>query len=206
MSSSSSSLHMFQLVFMFSFSVLLLMSTMQTISAATTNKTSIKTYKKFVKSACNSTTYPKVCNKVLIPYASTIKTDPQKLSYIALSITLKATYNASSSIKSVSKMKGLSPYEKEIISDCAETTAEAIDELNDSLKKMADMQGSDRNKAHMDDIRTWVSAALTDNYTCTDDFEGQKVHKALKNIIKKSVLYIAKLTSNCLSLFNLIDH
>ncbi|XVF08438.1 hypothetical protein REPUB_Repub07fG0003700 [Reevesia pubescens] len=195
---SSSSL---SLVFIFSFSIILLMSTMQTISAATTTKTS---YKNFIKTSCNSTRYPKDCKNVLSPYASTIKTDAQKLCDIALSVTINATCNTSASIESVSKMKGLSPSEKETISDCVETTGDAIDELKQSLTALVGLQGSDR-KAEMDNIRTWVSAALTDDYTCTDEFEGQKVSKAVMNTIKKSVLYLAKLTSNCLALLNLLD-
>ncbi|XVE56359.1 hypothetical protein DITRI_Ditri04bG0003000 [Diplodiscus trichospermus] len=180
------------------------MSTMQTVSAATTNKTSTKTYKNFIKSACNSTRYPKDCRKALSPYASTIKADPQKLCNTALSVTLNATYNTYSSIQSLSKMKGLSPSEEEIIRDCAENTGDAIEELNDSLKAMANLHGLDR-EAQVNNIKTWVSAALTDEYTCTDEFEGQKVSKAVKNTIKKNVLYVAKMTSNCLAIFNLLD-
>ncbi|MBA0819828.1 hypothetical protein Gohar_025511 [Gossypium harknessii] len=204
MSSSS-----FQLVFMFCFSILLLLlmpTSMQTVSAATTNKASAKTYKKFIKSACNSTTYPKVCYKALSRSASAIKTDTNKLCNIALSFTLNATYNASSSIDSLSKMKGLSPSEKEIIHDCAETTGEAIDELEKSLKTLANLQGSGHKADEMNDLKTWASAVLTDEYTCTDEFDGQKVSKAVKNTINKSVLYLAQLTSNCLALFNLLDY
>ncbi|XVE63907.1 hypothetical protein DITRI_Ditri07aG0058800 [Diplodiscus trichospermus] len=182
------------------------MSTMQTTSATTTNNTCTTSYKNFIKKACNSTRYPKDCNKALSPYASTIKTDPQKLCDIALSVTLNATCVTSSSIQSaVSKMKGLTPSETQIINDCSETITDAIDELNYSLKAMAYLQGSNR-VAQLKNIRTWVSAALTNEYTCTDEFEGQKVSKALKNTIKKSVLYLAKLTSNFLELLNLLDH
>ncbi|KAK8362332.1 hypothetical protein V6Z11_A03G097800 [Gossypium hirsutum] len=179
MSSSS-----FQLVFIFCFSILLLLimpTSMQTVSAATTNKASAKTYKKFIKSAC-STTYPKVCYKALSPSASAIKTDTNKLCNIAF------------------------PSEKEITHDCAETTGEAIDELEKSLKTLANLQGSDHKADEMNDLKTWVSAILTDEYTCTDEFDGQKVSKAVKNTINKSVLYLAQLTSNCLALFNLLDY
>ncbi|KAG8496559.1 hypothetical protein CXB51_007665 [Gossypium anomalum] len=198
----------FPLVFLFCFSILLLLmsTSMQTVSAATTNKACLKTYKKFIKSACNSTTYPKVCYKALSPSASSIKTDTDKLCSIALSFTLNATYNASSSIDSLSKMKGLSPSEKQIINDCAETTGEAIYELENSLKALANLQGSDHKADEMSNLKTWVSAALTDEYTCTDEFDGQKVSKVVKNTIKKKVLNLAKLTSICLALFNLLEY
>ncbi|OMO98098.1 Pectinesterase inhibitor [Corchorus olitorius] len=70
---------------------------------------------------------------------------------------------------------------------------------------MANLQASDR-EAQMENIRTWVSAALTDEGTCTDEFDGQKVSDAVNKRIKKTVLKLAKLTSNCLALIdNLIN-
>ncbi|KAE8655270.1 Plant invertase/pectin methylesterase inhibitor superfamily protein [Hibiscus syriacus] len=177
----------------------------QTISAATTDKGCTKTYKKFIKSACNSTTYPKICYGALSPNASAIKTDPYKLCSIALSVTLKATYKAYLSIDALSKMRGLSRSEKEIIGDCAETTDDAIYQLQKSLKALARLKGSNHKADEISDLNTWVSAVLTDEYTCTDDFEGQKVRKDVKNTINKRMLYLAKLTSNCLALFKLLD-
>ncbi|KAK8656182.1 hypothetical protein V6N13_108739 [Hibiscus sabdariffa] len=179
---------------------------MQTISAAPTDKGSTKTYKSFIKSACNSTTYPKICYQTLSPSASAIKTDPYKLCNISMSVTLNATYKASSSIGSLSKTKGLSPSEKQIVGDCAETTNDAIDELQQSLEALANLQGSDHKAGVMSDLKTWVSAALTDEYTCTDEIEEQKVRKAVKNTINKNVMYLAKLTSNCLALFKLLEY
>ncbi|OMO98099.1 Pectinesterase inhibitor [Corchorus olitorius] len=181
-------------------------SSIQTISAAcSTDKNSTKTYKNFIKSACNTTRYPKDCNKALSPYASAIKADWVKLCNTSLTLTLNAASNTSSSIDLVSKMKGLSPSEAGIIRECAENVGDAIDELKESLEAMGGgSQGSDR-KAQMNNIRTWVSAALTDEFTCTDDFQGQKVRKAIRDTITKSVLNLAKMTSNCLALFNFLN-
>ncbi|KAK8485617.1 hypothetical protein V6N13_032375 [Hibiscus sabdariffa] len=180
-------------------------TSMQTISAAATDKGRVTTYKKFIKSACNSTTYPKICYKALSPNAPAIETDPYKLCNVALSVTLNATYKASSTIVSLSKMKGLSSSEKQIIGLCAELSDYAIDDLQRSLKALANLQGSEYKAGEMSDLNTWVSGALTYEYTCTDELEGQKVRKVVNNTINKRVLYLAKLTSNCLALFKLLD-
>ncbi|OMO85837.1 Pectinesterase inhibitor [Corchorus capsularis] len=203
---SSSSLHSFQ-VFMISLSILLLIMSrsIPTISATPSKTNLTQIYKNFIKSSCNSTRYPKDCNKALSPYASAIKADWVKLCNTSLSLTLNAASNTSSSIDSVSKMKGLSPSEAGIIRECAENVGDAIDELTESLKAMAGgLQGGADRKSQMNNIRTWVSAALTDEYTCTDDFQGQKVRKAVRDTIRKSVLNLAKMTSNCLALFNFL--
>ncbi|XWS60078.1 hypothetical protein CRYUN_Cryun07bG0003300 [Craigia yunnanensis] len=196
------SLHFFQF-FIFSLAIVLfLMSNIPTVSAAKKSRT--KAYKSYIKTVCNSATYPKDCYKPLSVYASTIKTDPVKLYRVSLFITIKAARKTSSSISSLWRLKGLSLTEREIIRDCADTVNDALDELQQSLTVMANLQGTDR-KSHMENIRTWVSAALTDEGTCTDEFDGQKVSNAVNKKIKKTVLNLSKMTSNCLSLLDSLN-
>ena len=59
-------------------------------------------------------------------------------------------------------------------------------------------------KAQIYDIKTWVSAALTDENTCTDGFDGVSVSKTVKNTIRKSILSVATPTSNALSLISIL--
>ncbi|XVE56360.1 hypothetical protein DITRI_Ditri04bG0003100 [Diplodiscus trichospermus] len=184
--------------------VLFLMSNLPTVSAASKSDR-IEAYKTYIRTVCNSAAYPKDCYKSLSPYASTIKTDPEKLYRVSLFLTIKATRKTSASIASLRKMKGLSVTEREIIRDCAETVSEALEELQQSLTVMTKLQGVDR-ESQMENIRTWVSAALTDEGTCTDGFDGQKVCNAVNKNIKKTVLNLSKMTSNCLSLLGALNY
>lgn len=200
---SSSSHSLFQF-FIFSLAILLLMLNVPTVSASeTTNKASrIKTYKSFIKKACNSATYPSDCYKTLSKYAPAIKTDPEKLYRVSLFVTIKAARKTSSSISTLWRLKGLSRTEGAIVRDCASTISYAIDEMKQSLTVMANVQGADHKSELIDKIRTWVAAALTDEGTCTDEFDGQKVSYEVNKNIKKTVLNLSKLTSNCLALLN----
>ncbi|XP_059451197.1 pectinesterase inhibitor 4-like [Corylus avellana] len=180
---------------------LVFISTLQAAAIAATS--SSQTYKTYIEKACNSTTYPELCNSSLSPYASKIKGNPQKLCKAALSIAIKATHNASSTISKLLKQKGLTSFETSILEDCVTNTKDSIDELKQSLNATRHLNGSDK-ESQVENMKTWVSAALTDDDTCTDGFDdGQgQVSETLKNRINDIILKIARLTSNALSLIN----
>lgn len=184
----------------------LFLSNLHTTLAATTTTTttttsSTKKYTSYIKTACSSTTYPKLCYNSLSPYASKIKANPQKLCNAALTVAIKAARNASSTISGLSKQKGLTQNEVGIIQDCIENIRDAIDELKQSINEMGNLGASDV-KLQIDDIKTWVSAAITDEDTCTDGFDEQKVSTDVKNKIRKSILSVAMPTSNALSIID----
>ncbi|KAM1029282.1 pectinesterase inhibitor 4-like [Malus sylvestris] len=180
--------------------LLLIITNMQTTVATSSSS---QTYKTYVKTACNSTTYPLICYKSLSSYASKIKSNPRKLCIYALSVTLTASKNASSVVSKQSKKAGLTPTQKGAINDCLENIKESIDELKDSLTSVKNLgvKGGDV-QAQLDDIKTWVSAVLTDDATCTDEFDDVKVSTAIKTAIKNSIVTAARLASNALSLID----
>ncbi|KAB1210838.1 21 kDa protein [Morella rubra] len=174
-----------------------------TLAATATSTVSTKNYDKYIKTACRRTTYSQVCYSSLSPYASKIKENPLKLCTAALSVSIKAAKNASSTIAKLSKQKGLTRREAAVIKDCIENTKDAIYELKESLDAMGHLRGSDL-KFQIADIKTWVSAALTDENTCTDGFDGQRLSAAVKNKVRNAILNVARTTSNALSLINSI--
>lgn len=159
---------------------------------------STQTYKTYVQSACNSTTYPQVCYKSLGSYASKIKSNPQKLCNTALTLAFKS---AKSCTKTITKLanKNLTHYDAEIVKDCVENMRDSIDELKQSLDALGHLNDSMHTA---EDIKTWVSAALTDDTTCTDEFDEQTVSSIVKKKIQTCILVVARLTSNALSLIN----
>jgi pectinesterase inhibitor-like protein len=180
---------------------LLPISTPHTALAATSS--SQITYTQYIKTACNSTLYPQLCYKSLSPYASEIKGNPQELCKTALSIALQAARNASSTVSNLRQQKTLTPYESSVIKDCVVNIKDSIDELKQSLQAMDRLSGSDK-EFQLSNIKTWVSAALTDENTCNDGLDegGQKISAAVKNKIRNSILIVARLTSNALALIN----
>ncbi|KAJ7949595.1 21 kDa protein-like [Quillaja saponaria] len=171
------------------------------LSSPTTSTTSLKAYKTYIKKACNTTTYSSLCYKSLSPYASTIKTNTLRLALLSLSLSLKEARNTSSMVSKLSKQKNLTHIEAEIFQDCKENIQDTIDELKDALDTLGHLSDSDSDAAsQMEDITTWVSSAITDEGTCTDGFEGQKLSSTFKKKIRNAFLNVSRMTSNALSL------
>ncbi|XP_050222860.2 pectinesterase inhibitor 4-like, partial [Mercurialis annua] len=191
-----------QISTLFLITSLLFISNIQ-ISSATTKKT---TYKTYLKTACNSTTYPSLCYATLSPYTSTIQTNDLKLCNAALAITLNAVTYTSTAVRSLLKLKGLSKSDVAVIKDCRYEIAESIDEIKQSLRALKNLKNAADKAFEIDNIKTWISAAITDENTCTDGFEGIKVSSKVKSKIKKSILKINRLTSNALALVNKLNY
>lgn len=162
-----------------------------------------KTYQTFIKTSCNTTTYPSLCYKSLSPYASSIKTNYIKLCSAALTVTIKAAKKTSALVTKLAQQKGLTEPEASAIKDCIENIEDTVDELQQTLEAMDNLQGSDR-AFQISNAKTWASAAITDEDTCMDGFSGRKVSSSVKNKVKKSILAVTKLNSNALSLINRI--
>ncbi|XP_059625470.1 21 kDa protein-like [Cornus florida] len=162
-----------------------------------------KTCTNFIKTSCNSTTYPSLCYKSLSPYAPSVKTSPKGLCNAALSVTIRAARNTLSVVSKLTEQKGITHTEAATIKDCIENVGDSIDDLKQSLKAMGSLIGAKADKESlMADVKTWMSAAITDEDTCTDGFAGRNISPTVKNTIRNSKLGIAKLTSNALSLIN----
>ncbi|KAJ4706203.1 21 kDa protein-like [Melia azedarach] len=183
---------------------LLLISNIHTTSAETTataaKSNSLKIYKKFIKTSCNATTYPSLCYKYLSSYANSIKTDSLNLCKAALVVNLKAAGKTSSLLRSIAR-KGLHPAEKAVMKDCIEEIDDSVYELKQASNIMGKLKGSDLAN-QIDDIKTWVSAAITDEETCTDGFdeEEMKIRASVQNQIRKNVVNLGKVTGNTLAL------
>ncbi|KAA8539806.1 hypothetical protein F0562_026498 [Nyssa sinensis] len=103
----------------------------------------------------------------------------------------------------LAQQKGITTIEAAAIRDCIENIGDSIDEIKQSLEAMGNLETAADKKFQMANVKTWMSAAITDEDTCTDGFaDGRKVSANVKNKIRKSILNLAKLTSNALSLIN----
>ncbi|WZY85608.1 hypothetical protein YC2023_031992 [Brassica napus] len=125
-----------------------------------------------------------MCYNSLSSYSSTIKADPIKLCTTSL--------NA----------KSTSSPEVPVLKDCVEEMKDTVDELKQAL--MAELKnlngGGISKEEHLKNVKTWVSAALTDDTTCTGEFEEEEVNEETKKKVEKAVSELSKTTSNTLAL------
>jgi len=84
--------------------------------------------------------------------------------------------------------------------DCRSQIEDAVSRLNDSVVAMEVCSGGEKalTETKISDLRTWISAAMTDQETCLDGLEetGSTALDEVKTKMKKSQEY----TSNCLAI------
>ncbi|KAH9678323.1 PMEI domain-containing protein [Citrus sinensis] len=152
----------------------------------------------FIKTSCSSTTYPTLCYKSLARHASLIQTSPKLLAHASLNVTLAMAKSTSAVMLKISKSLGMKPREAEAMQDCLEELSDSVDELRKSIGEMGLIKASNFELT-MNDIQTWVSAALTDETTCSDGFEKNTVNG---KVVRGQIVKIAHMTSNALALIN----
>lgn len=152
----------------------------------------------FIKTSCSSTKYPKLCYTSLVGHASLIRTSPKLLAHTALNVTLATTKSTSAVMLKMSKDSGMNPREVDAMQDCLEELSDSVDELRRSIGEMGQIKASNF-EVMMSDIETWVSAALTDESTCSDGFKRNTVNG---KIVRSRIVKIAHMTSNALALIN----
>lgn len=178
-------------------------------SSTQTNKTNTTipsnsmeiTFRTYIKTSCNSTTYPSICYKSLSPYASKIEADPMKLCNASLSLALKAARSANSTISNILQRNNLTDIEKQVVQDCSDNVKYSMGQLQDSVDAMGHLDGFDK-EFQISNIKTWMSAAITNDQTCSDGFDDMNGDATLRDKIRKIVLNAARMNSNALYFVN----
>ncbi|KEH29367.1 putative pectinesterase [Medicago truncatula] len=155
----------------------------------------------FIKNSCSSTTYPRLCYTSLVKHADSIQTNHVLLTCTALNVTLASAKSTSAMISTLSKSQGLKPREAAAMKDCVEELSDSVDELRRSIGEMSRLRTSNFELT-MSDVQTWVSAALTDESTCTDGFQEVNAPGNVQTTVRGKIVQVAQLTSNALALIN----
>lgn len=160
-----------------------------------------KSTTEFIESSCGVATYPSLCISSLSRHANAIQNSPKLLANTSLSVTLETAKSTSKMMLSLTQSHKLHPKEATAMTDCVEEISDSVDELQKALGEMSQLKRSEF-QLMMNDIETWVSAALTNQDTCNDGFTSNAVNGELKNVMQERILHIARLTSNALALVN----
>jgi len=153
----------------------------------------------FIRTSCSTTTYPRLCYTSLSIHSRTIHTSPKLIANAALNVTLSSAKSTSTMMSKLSQSHGLKPKEVSAMKDCVEELSDAVYELRESIDEMDHVKRSDF-EVMISDVRTWVSAAMTDESTCSDGFAGNAMNGNLKRAVRGRIMNIAQLTSNALAL------
>ncbi|KAG6399043.1 hypothetical protein SASPL_140517 [Salvia splendens] len=132
----------------------------------------------FIRTNCETTQYPKLCYQSLNGYANVVQQDPARLAAVAIGVSLARATMISVYVANLSRQAEPEPRAASALRDCFSVFSDA-----------------------MSNVQTWMSAALTNEDTCTDGFEGV-ADAALKADVCGRAVDVKEVTSNALALVN----
>ncbi|XVE89614.1 hypothetical protein DITRI_Ditri20bG0010000 [Diplodiscus trichospermus] len=123
---------------------------------------------------------------------------PSSVLHAALSATLN---EARQSIETITKFTGLSvSYREQIaVEDCKELLDFSVSELAWSLAEMKKIRDGDNSAEYEGNLKAWLSAALSNQDTCLEGFEGTDHH--LESFIRGSLKQVTQLIGNVLAMY-----
>ncbi|KAL7589311.1 pectinesterase inhibitor 7 [Lactuca sativa] len=185
----------------------LFLSTTVLLAATTTGQqTSDDIDTEFIRQSCESTRYPDTCFTSLSNYSSAVQHDSGRLARVAIHVALSNATHMANYVSNISRdaaeQNNNTTREFAAISDCSSLFEDAVDEIKKSRTEMKRLGLTGESvKFQLSNVQTWMSAALTNEDTCTDGF--QKVDDGnMKADVCDRVAAVKKVTSNALALVN----
>ncbi|KAF4360838.1 hypothetical protein F8388_015161 [Cannabis sativa] len=168
----------------------------------------------FIRTSCGTTLYPDLCFSSLSRYAAAVGKDPAHLARAAVSLSLSKTKHMAAYVSNVTRLADYgsgatagNPRAAAALHDCYSNFDDAVDEIRGSLRQMRHINvvgavaGGEVFRFQMSNVQTWMSAALTDQETCTDGFEDVSDCPVKADVIDRAT-EVKKHTSNALALVN----
>ncbi|KAF9625257.1 hypothetical protein IFM89_020843 [Coptis chinensis] len=158
----------------------------------------------FIRKSCNATLYPDICYTSLSRYAKAVQHNSAQLARIAISVSLSKARNMMSHITTLSRQTnggGAEARAAAALHDCYSTFDDAVDQMQRSINEMKHFGTGEKFKFQMSNVQTWMSAALTNEETCTDGFDVV-FDGPMKSDVCNRASNVKKFTSNGLALVN----
>ncbi|XP_042490820.1 pectinesterase 3 [Macadamia integrifolia] len=175
---------------------------------ATSPSSSSSTLANSIKAVCSVTHYPNSCFSSLSSLETKAATtsnkaaDPEEL----FKLSMEAAVNELSKLSTLPNKliaKTNNVRDKAALLDCQSLYQEAIDQLNTSISSMqSDGNGKLLTASKIDDMKTWLSASLTDLQTCLDGLE--ETNSTSLEEVRKAMQSSTELTSNSLAIVSKI--
>ncbi|KAJ0248394.1 Plant invertase/pectin methylesterase inhibitor superfamily protein [Hirschfeldia incana] len=150
-----------------------------------------------LNTVCAVTPYPQTCFDAL---SSSLKeSDPESILELSLRIASEKASALSTSFRSIDDMPG-----EPAVKDCAKLYADAGSQMNESLSEIVTEKEKEKGGGNwmtekvVGDVKTWISAAMTDGETCSDGLE--EMGTVVGNEIKKEMVMMNQMMSVCLAI------
>ncbi|KAA8545197.1 hypothetical protein F0562_019914 [Nyssa sinensis] len=150
---------------------------------------------KAVETICQPTTYKEVCVNSLSSVSGNT-TDPKELIKMGFQVAKNHIKEAAKNSTVLQELQN-DPRTKKALNDCQELAEYAMNDLERSFDQLGDLDIS-KIEDFVDNLRTWLSGAITHQETCLDGFENTtgEAGEKMKKLLETSM----QMTSNALSM------
>ncbi|XP_057535932.1 pectinesterase-like [Amaranthus tricolor] len=155
------------------------------------------------ESHCDGTLYPDLCISTISSIPHFHKKSLTEILQDIIRVTeaeVRASEHNVSDIESGNR-HSLTRLQHYAVKDCLELLGDTIDELETVLDDLAGQCGPTRN---FTDIGTYLSAAMTNQYTCLEGFAGGS-SRTLRKFIQNGLFHISQHVSNSLAILKKIS-
>ncbi|TKV96599.1 hypothetical protein SEVIR_9G438600v4 [Setaria viridis] len=150
---------------------------------------------KSIKSFCQPVDYKETCERALEATAGNA-TSPTDLAKVIFKVTSDRIEKAARESAVLNDLKN-DPRTSGALRNCKELLDYAIDDLKTTFDRLGGFEMTNF-KAAVDDLKTWLSSALTYQETCLDGFENTTTDAAAK--MRRALNTSQELTENILAL------
>ncbi|PKU61593.1 pectinesterase [Dendrobium catenatum] len=146
---------------------------------------------------CQSTLFPNLCLSTLLSIPNLSTTPLPSIISSAVNSTAATVISSSHNCSSILRRHHLSPRQRLALSDCIELLDATLDDLHLAV---SDLRRSSSRRRCRADLSTFLSAAITNQFTCLDGFAFVPEQESIRPQIQRRMVKIYRHVSNALAL------
>ncbi|CAI0473079.1 unnamed protein product [Linum tenue] len=171
-----------------------------------------------LRSACSSTRFPDLCFSAVaaaVPGSAEALATQKDVIEASINITCRAVQRNFFAVESLIDSAGgrLSRRETTALHDCLETIDATLDELHVALRDLLSRYPHEKKKRrrkslnrHAADLKTLLSAAMTNQETCLDGFSHDGADRRVREKLLEGQVHVERMCSNVLAMIrNMTD-
>lgn len=165
------------------------------------NNNNSSSFSTSIKAICAATLYPDSCISSLSPAANSIDFDPPKLFNLSVQVAVGGLSKVSKHLDELRAKANANNHTMTSLAldSCKELVELAIDHLNDCAVSSVDFSNGELRE----DIKTWLSSAITHQHTCIDALNESSAE--LKPTVSDSIKNSTEFASNSLAIFGKLE-
>ncbi|XP_062008831.1 pectinesterase 3-like [Rosa rugosa] len=152
-----------------------------------------------LKAVCGVTQYPNSCFSSISSLKNSNTTDPEALFKLSLHVAINEASKLKDLPTAIKSKIGNDTKLESAIKVCETVFDDAVDKLNDSLSAM-DVSSGEKllSEAKINDLKTWISATMTDQETCLDSLED--INSTYVQVFRDAMQNSTEYASNSLAI------